>query len=689
MNFLVLSAMAASAVGAPPEGWMYYGGDAEGTKYSSADQINLSNVAELVPAWTYRTGHMTAPPEAVRRSKFEATPILAEGKLLLCTPFNVVIALDPSTGHEIWRHDAAPDLTQKPANAFNCRGVTYWRDVLADRGAHCSSRVFMGTNDHRLIAVDLADGKKCEEFGTSGVVSIEPEPMLTSPGEYQITSPPVVLGNVVVVGSSISDNNRVGAPRGTVHAFNAETGTPLWKFDPLIRTARDGDASLGGPGNEAGQANVWAPMSADAARGLIYMPTSSPSPDFFGGYRPGDNRYANSVVAVEAATGSVRWSFQTVHHDVWDYDVPAQPLLATVSKDGVKRDVVIQVTKTGFVFVLDRDSGEPIFDVEERAVPQGGATGEILSPTQPFPLKPRSLSASKIEPDDAYGLLPLDKEDCRKQIAAARREGLFTPPSTQGTIVFPFTGGGANWGGGSFDPVTNRLFVNTSSAAHLITLVPRADTDEKWHNVKDGEQAPMLGAPFAVRRQTMLGSLGLPCNPPPWGLVHAIDMTTGNIVWESILGTTEEVAPLGLALKTGTPNLGGSLVTAGGLLFIGAAMDSYLRAFNASTGEEIWQGKLPAGGQATPMTYEWAGRQYVVISAGGHSEASTKLGDYVVAYALPREGESGPTLASRLIDRPGGRFRLTLTLFAAAFVSLLLIVMRFFKWRRKRRTAAR
>ncbi len=644
--------------------WPHFGGDAGGMRYSAAAEITPANVNDLVPAWTYRTGHLQAPEAAVARSKFEATPILVDDKLVLCTPFNVIIALDPASGAELWRHDPRIDMEQRPANGYICRGVAYWRDSQASPRQKCAARIFTGTNDHRLIAVDLADGQRCPDFGNGGEVVIDPEAMLDWPGEYQITSSPVVVADTVIVGSAISDNVSVQAPRGTVRAFDARSGAPRWAFDPIPRDAAAATAQgwHGAAIPVEGHANVWAPMSVDAARGLVFLPTSSPSPDFFGGLRPGDNRYGDSVVALDAATGAMRWAFQAVHHDVWDYDLAAQPLLATIAVNGATRDVVIQATKTGLIFTLDRDTGEPVFAVEERPVPQGGVAGEFLSPTQPFPVRPRPLSDSTIAPEEAWGFTPFDRRACARQIASARRDGLYTPPTLNGSIEFPFTGGGVNWGSAAFDPTTNRLFVNTSSMLHRITLIPRAATDEEWHDIPNGEQAPMRGSPYAMQRQTLLSPLGIPCNPPPWGLLHAIDMNRGEVVWESVLGTTEEIAPLGFTMHTGTPTAGGPLVTAGGLVFISAAMDSYLRAFDAKTGAELWQAKLPAGGQANPMSYVYGDRQYVVIAAGGHKEMGTRRGDYVIAYRLPRACEAGPTLASRVLDRPGHRFYLNLAL---------------------------
>ncbi|MBB5517606.1 pyrroloquinoline quinone-dependent dehydrogenase [Amphiplicatus metriothermophilus] len=676
-----LLALAADGAGRAGD-WPAYGGDQGGMKYSAAAQITPRNVAELIPVWTYRTGHMAAPARAVQGSKFQTTPILAEDRLALCTPFNTAIALDPATGEELWRHDPGVDYDERPANAFNCRGVAFWRDVDAVPRRPCTKRIFMATNDSRLVALDHGTGKPCEGFGQGGIVEIDYGMPLGWPGEAQISSAPAIVGDVVVVGSALADNFRVEAPRGVVRGFDARTGEQLWAWDPIPRD--DAARDLGWPADappQEGHANVWAPMSVDEARGLVFLPTSSPSPDFFGGLRAGDNRHANSVVALEAATGEIRWAFQTVHHDVWDYDVPAAPALAMLPIGGETRDAVVQVTKMGLIFVLDRDTGEPLIPVEERPAPQGGVAGEVLSPTQPFPVAPPPLVPSTIRPQDAWGLTPFDRGACRKAIAAARAEGLYTPPSLEGTIVYPFTGGGANWGGAAFDPDTNRLFAPTMNAMHLVTLVPKSRTDENYHPIHGGEQAPMRGAPYAMRRQMMLSPLGLPCNPPPWGELHAVDLGAGEIAWSAPLGTTEELAPLGLALKTGTPNAGGPLVTAGGLVFIGAAMDDYLRAFDAATGAELWQGRLPAGGQASPMTYEWRGRQYVVIAAGGHSEAGTRKGDYVVAFALPREGDKRPGFASRLLDKPGRRFALNLiVLFMAAGALVALGVA---LWRRR------
>ncbi|MFN3959865.1 MAG: pyrroloquinoline quinone-dependent dehydrogenase [Parvularculaceae bacterium] len=614
-------------------GWPFYGGDAGGGRYSSADEITRDNVRKLTVAWRYSTGDLKTKPKAIRDSAGETTPILVEDSLVFCTPFNEIIAVDPGTGAQKWRHDPKIDLDQRHANQFVCRGVAFWNG--GGDGA-CATRIFSGTNEGRLIAVDARTGSPCADFAGDGDLAIDPGLELIWPGEFQITSPPVVLGDIVIIGSAIGDNARLEAPRGTVRAFNARTGAALWTFDPVPRSADEPNAKdwIGDHPRKEGHANVWAPMSVDAARGLIFAPTSSPSPDFFGGLRPGDNRYANSVVALEAETGKVRWSFQTVHHDVWDYDVPSQPGLYSILKDGKIIDVVAQTTKTGLVFVLDRDTGAPVIPVEERPVPQGGAPGEALSATQPFPVAPPPLVPTTVDPKDAFGVTWFDKRACAKAIRSLRAEGLYTPPTEQGTLFLPFTGGGGNWGGPAFDPARNLLVVNMSNFAHRIQLIPAADVESAKETYHDSEVSPQKGAPYGMRRDVLISPLGLPCNPPPWGVLAAVDLSDGRIVWRRTLGTTEELAG-GLAFPVGTPTLGGPAITAGGVVFIGATLDHYLRAFDVETGKELWKGRLPTVGTATPMTYEWQGRQYVVIFAGCYANADTQPGDELAAFALP------------------------------------------------------
>ncbi|MGY3074486.1 quinoprotein glucose dehydrogenase [Bradyrhizobium sp. LM6.10] len=656
----------------PGIAWQSWGGDPGGSRFSPLREITPDNVGNLVRAFEFHTGDLAArPPGVMRRTKFQATPLFVEDSLVFCSPFNEVIALDPGTGAQKWRYDPKIAINQRPANRYVCRGVTYWIDDEAPVDAACRSRIFMGTNDVRLIALDAKTGIPCAGFGKGGEVRPDIGTKLEWPGEFQITSPPAVGRGVVVIGSAIGDNRRVDAPSGIVRAFDARTGQMRWTFEPLKRD-----------GIEAGHANVWAPMSVDATRGLVLLPTSSPSPDFWGGKRSGNNEHANSVVALRIETGELVWAFQTVHHDVWDYDLPAQPTLTRIDTGEGQRDVVIQPTKQGFVFVLDRDTGKPVWPVEERSVPQGAAEGERLSPTQPFPTHVPALTSQTISADDALSFLPgLRRSSCERQFAEARNEGLFTPPSTQGTLEYPFTGGGVNWGSAAFDPVNQILYANTSRAVHLIKLIPRAEA--AGFNPPPGHDfGQQNGAPFAMSRAMVTSPLGFLCNKPPWGEMVAVDLKAGKILWRSTVGTTEELAPLGVPLPWGAPLLNGLAVTAGGLVFTGA-MDAYLRAFDARSGSELWQGRLPVPGVANPMTYLWKGEQYVAIGAGGHSEAGTSIGDSVVSFRLARPGE-GPSLWSRTIDRPGGRFFAASSAVALAIVALVVASLR---WRRRRRIA--
>jgi quinoprotein glucose dehydrogenase len=611
---------------APDVGWPFYGGDEGGQRYSSAAQITPANVKDLAVAWTYSTGEKAR--HSLKRASFEDTPTLAGGRLYVCSPFDAVSALDPATGKPLWSYDPKVDPNVRYPNDYVCRGVSYWRDPTVAENVRCSERVYLGTVDRRLIALDAATGAPCAGFGARGIVDIGAGVPLERNGQMQITSPPVIVKDTVIIGSSLDDNQRVREISGAVRAYDVRTGAPTWSFDPLSGSA---------PGNVAGAANAWAPMSVDAARGLVFVPTTNPSPDFWGGDRKGQDAHATSVVALDAATGQVVWGFQTTHHNVWDYDVPAQPTLADVAYGGHTTPAVIQGTKQGLIFTLSRDTGAPVIPVDERPVPQGGAPGEALSPTQPFPRAPKPLSPSSVKPDDAYGLTPIDRGACRKAIAGARFEGMYTPPSTQGTLIYPFTGGGVNWGGLAFDAARQVAYINTSNALHLVTLIPADRLAAARRREPNMEISPQKGAPFGMRRQFVASPIGMPCNPPPWGQLHAIDMRTGKVLWEVPLGTTRDLAPgTQLFLRgTGTPNFGGPIATGSGLVFIGAAMDNYLRAFDAASGRELWRGRLPAGGQATPMTYVWKGRQYVVIAAGGHSKANTKRGDSVVAFALP------------------------------------------------------
>lgn len=632
------SEVVASVPDALGQDWRAYGGDAKGTRYSQADQITPENVSDLAVAWTLQTGTFEGREEARRRSAFETTPILVGDLLYFCTQMSEVMAVDPATGEERWRFDPGVATDRRPANQYTCRGVSYWEDALAVSDEACSTRIFFGTVDSRLIALDAQTGRPCSDFGSEGEVVVEPNMPLRWPGEFQITSAPAIIDDLVVTGSAIGDSLRTDAPTGTVHAFDARTGALQWRFNPVPSDPSDPAWSTWGGGSAAvtGHANVWSTISVDDERGLVFLPTSSPSPDYYGGNRVGDNQYANSVVALDSETGEVVWHFQAVHHDVWDYDLPAQPGLYQVTRDGETHDVVAQVTKMGLIFVLDRDTGEPFLPIEERPVPQSAVEGEVLSPTQPFPVLTPPLVPSTVDPKDAFGISLWDKLACASQIRSLRRDGLYTPPTEDGSLMYPFQGGGGNWGSAAFDPSRNLLVVNMTNMGGYSDLTPKVGDEPAADAIRDGaEFAPMEGAPYTMRRAVLLSPLELPCTPPPWGVLAGVDLDTGEIVWRRPHGTTEDLTSGALSLPTGTPTIGGPIITGSGLIFIAGAMDNYLRAFDVETGKELWKGRLPAGGQATPMTYTYNGTQYVVIAAGGHSTAGTRLGDHVVAFALP------------------------------------------------------
>jgi quinoprotein glucose dehydrogenase len=629
----------AQAAAAPDAGWPVYGGDPGGSRYSTLAQITPANVGELRVAWIFRTGELGAGVKDWSRSAFEATPILYEGTLYLTTSSTDVVAVNGATGALRWRHDSASRKDLHYSDGVS-RGVSLWVDEASPPGAPCHARIYAPTLDGRLLALDAATGKACADFGEKGAVNllIDVRSQFKEGDEwsdYLVTSPPAILDGKVIVGSSIGDNRAVLEELGTVRAFDARSGMPVWSWDPIPRDASNPVYKEWSPESlkTASAANAWAPLSVDAERHLVFVPTGSASPDFFGGERPGDNRWANSVVALDGDTGKLKWGQQLVHHDLWDYDVASQPTLADLVHDGKHVAAVVQATKTGFLYTFDRDSGAPLFPIVERPVPQDAVAGEHPSATQPFPVAPPALTRqAPVTPDDAWGVAWFDTRACRKRIEGYRSEGIFQPPSLSDSLMQPGNAGGSNWGGIAFDPKRQLAVANTTNLPFVVALVPRADLHGQAMSdtYKDYEFGRQEGTPYGMRREVFKSELGIPCVKPPWGTLTAVDMEHGTIKWQIPLGDTPFIH-----MNLGMPAIGGPIVTAGGLVFIGASLDDHLRAFDTDTGKLLWETKLPAGGQATPMTYSIGGRQYVVIAAGGYKGDSTR-GDYLVAYALPR-----------------------------------------------------
>ncbi len=619
---LAASLCGAGATGSQDGDWTAYGRDPGGERFSPLDAIRRANVASLQIAWTYRTGDAYEPKKG-RPTAFEATPLHVDGTLYLSTPLGRVIALDPVTGNERWVFDA-----RVPRDAgygdFASRGVSHGqRDD--------ERRIFVATVDARLIALDATTGKVIPSFGQAGTVDLRKGLRIPPAGfsDYEVTSPPAVIGNTIVVGSGIADGTSLPHPSGEVRGFDAMTGKQKWSWDPLPQHPKTGGA------------NAWSVMVSDSARNLVFVPTSSPSHDYYGGERLGDNLYSDAVVALRADTGERMWHFQTVHHDLWDYDVAAPPILFDWKKDGKTVAAVGVASKTGHVFILDRESGKPLISVEERPVPKSDVPGEAAAPTQPFPTAPASLARTHLTAADAWGATQQDREWCRNTMSALRAEGIFTPPSLRGTLVIPGNVGGVAWGGMAFDRVNGLLITPVNNLAAEVRLIPRAEEDaERKAGRLSGEfeYHPQRGTPYGVVRRLLLGPTAhLPCTPPPWGTLVAVRASSGEIAWQVPLGQLPGTDKLPEAAKGGSIALGGPIVTAGGLVFTAGTLEPAIYAFDVRTGELLWKGTLPTSARATPMTYLGRdGRQYVVVSAGGHGvPIGPPLGDYVVAFTLP------------------------------------------------------
>jgi quinoprotein glucose dehydrogenase len=623
----------------PQDGdWIAYGNDRGGSRYSALEQITPANVGGLEPAWTFHTGKLA---NGKIGNAFQVNPLKVGDRLYLCAGNNQVIALDPETGSTLWRYDAKTDL--QGVYGTVCRGVTYYR-VPQATGA-CAERIYTATIDARLIALDAATGRPCQDFGRGGQVDLREGLGTFDKGYYFVTSPPALVRGRLVLGGWVMDGQKIQEPSGVVRAFDAVSGQFAWAFD-IGRPDEHGPPPPGQTFTK-GTPNSWAPMSSDEALGLVYLPTGNATPDYFGGHRTAnDDRFSSSVVALDATSGAVRWSFQTTHHDVWDYDVPAQPTLVDLP-GGIRG--LLQPTKRGEIFFLDRVTGKPILPVQERPVPQGGVPGERIAKTQPYSVGMPSFGGERPTEKRMWGLTPIDQAMCRIRYREARFDGDMTPLSTEHpTLTWPGYLGGIDWGGVSVDPRRGLMIVSNNEVANYNRLIPRAVADKQGirpmtaeHMSDVGGPVAQQGVPYAAHIAPFLSPLAIPCQQPPYGHINAVDLKTGKLVWSRRFGTSRDSGPLALPtfvpIPMGVPNIGGSVVTASGLTFIGATQEHAFRAYETATGRLLWKARLPAGGNASPSTYwsQKSGRQFVVIAAGGHGAMLSGSSDALVAYALP------------------------------------------------------
>ncbi|NII73727.1 quinoprotein glucose dehydrogenase [Dyella sp. SG562] len=654
----------ADATGTPPNDWTAYGRSGYGERYAPAAQITPENVSKLQVAWTFHTGDLKGPGDPTEIAN-EVTPLKANGMLYLCTPHNIVIALDPDTGKERWRYDPKINRDAKGYQHMICRGVAYHdsgayaaqaaaegvapvappptpKGAVVAEAIHfdsCPRRIFAPTADATVIALNADNGQPCTDFGDHGAIGLNQGMAMTRRGFLNPTSPPTVTRNVLIVSASVTDNESTDEPSGVIRGYDVTSGKLLWNWDAADPASTE--PLPAGAHYKHNSPNSWSVSSVDEKLGLVYIPMGNQTPDMWGGDRyPQGERFSSAIVALEIATGKLRWVYQTVHHDLWDMDIGGQPSLVDLDTPQGKRPALVASTKRGDIYVLDRRDGKPIVPAPEQPVPQGAATSDRTSPTQPF----SELSFTPERPlreADMWGTNPYDQLVCRIKFKRLRYDGIFTPPSEQGSLVYPGNYGVFDWGGVAVDPARQLLVGNPNYMAFVSRLITREKEEAKSAKGSTGVEhglQPMQGTPFAVDLQPLLSPLGIPCQAPPWGYVAAVDLRTMRKVWMHRNGTVVDNAPLPIPLPLGVPSLGGMITTGGGVAFMGAALDDYVRAYDVRDGRQLWQARLPAGGQATPMSYvsDQTGRQYVVIMAGGHGSLGTKMGDALVAYALPK-----------------------------------------------------
>ena len=618
----------------PPAEWHQYGRTPFGQRYSPLSDINTENVSSLKVAWQYRTGDVKLP-EDVAETTYQVTPLKVGDTLYLCTPHNWAIAIDARTGEEKWKYD--PNVGLNPDRQHQtCRGVTWYVSATVPAGQPCAERVYLPTSAARLIALDAATGSVCTGFADQGVLRLETGMPYNPAGYYYSTSPPVAVAGKLIVGGAVNDNFSIESPSGVIRAFDAETGALIWNWD----SGNPDETTPLPPGRTytANSPNSWSVFSYDEGLGMVYIPLGNQVPDQLGmGRSENVERFSSSIVALDMNTGQLRWVRQTVHHDLWDMDVPAQPVLLDITRqDGTSVPALVGPTKQGDIYVLDRRSGEPIIPVTEVPAPGGAIAEDFTAPTQP--VSDLTLMPDPLEEADMWGITLFDQLACRIQFRSLRYEGRYTPPSLEGTIVYPGNFGTFNWGSVAVDPEREVMFGMPTYLAFTSRLVPRSEIPPKGEDEKASEQGLNRneGAPYGVVMGPFLSPLQIPCQAPPWGYITGVDLRTGKIAYKRRNGTVYDMTPLPLPLEVGVPGIGGAMITKGGVAFLGATVDNFLRAHDLTTGRKLWEARLPAGGQATPMSYATSdGKQYVVMVAGGHGSVGTKPGDYVIAYTLP------------------------------------------------------
>ena len=617
-----------------PDGdWHQYGRTPYGQRYSPLTQVNVENVSQLKEAWRYQTGDVKLPDD-VGETTYQVTPLKIGNTLYICTPHNWAIAIDAATGKEKWKYD--PNVGLNPDRQHQtCRGVSYYAEPNAAEGTACAQRVYLPTSDARLIALDAATGQVCTSFADQGVLHLEQGMKYNPAGYYYSTSPPVIAAGKIIIGGAVNDNYSTQEQSGVIRAFDVNSGALVWNWDSGNPAKTEPIAA--GETYTTNSPNSWSVFSYDEGLGLVYIPLGNQVPDQLGmGRSETVEKYSSSIDALDINTGKDRWVRQTVHHDLWDMDVPAQPVLLDITKDGQTIPALVGPTKQGDIYVLDRSTGEPLLPITEEPAPGGAIPEDFTSPTQPTTAL--SFKPEPLQEKDMWGVSMFDQLACRIRFHQLNYKGRYTPPSLTGSIIYPGNFGTFKWGSVAVDPERQVMFGMPTYLAFTSQLVPRADIPPKGQDEKGSEQGLNRndGAPYGVFMGPFLGPLKIPCQAPPWGYVTGADLRTGDIAYKHKNGTVYDMTPLPLPFKVGVPGIGGPMITKGGVAFLGAAVDNYLRAYDLTTGKQLWEARLPAGGQATPMTYALeGGKQYVVMVAGGHGSVGTKPGDYVIAYTLP------------------------------------------------------